>query len=231
MLGNLFPRVRESAPKPSRLSGESELAVLLLFWLPRARDGRQPTHSDTPFHPAPPRPRLLPLRRPDARLAGAAAVFPRPEPSAAGAPSQSVPQESAPGQGTRKPLQTRPLEGPGPRSRPRGGDPVGAESHSGLRAALRKAAGGPSVPARVPAVRAAPSSPTGAAGLSRLERSGSAQRRALVFSLGAGRGGGSGHALPNPLPAHKHTLTLRAWAVWALALQVRLSWDPGTREP
>lgn len=106
--------------------------------------------------PSVPHPGLLAFRSPDARPAGAVAVFPRPEPSAAGAPSQSAPQDSAPGQGTRRPVPPWALDGPGNRPRPRGGDPAGATGHAGLRGALRKAAVGPSVPARVPVARAAP---------------------------------------------------------------------------
>ena len=56
----------------------------------------------SPLPPLPPGPSSL--WSPDPLQAGAAAAFPCPDFSAAGALSWSAPQESAPGRGTRKPL-------------------------------------------------------------------------------------------------------------------------------
>lgn len=86
--------------------------------------------------------------------------FSRPNFSAVSALSQSAPQESEPGHGTRKPLQIRPREGPCTFSWPRWGDQVVAECGSGLQGLLSKGAVGPSVPELIPAARTSLFSPT-----------------------------------------------------------------------
>lgn len=192
---DLLPGARDCAPGPPISQGRGSLPSFSSSGCP----GPGMAASRPLRHPLPPSttpPRLLPPRSPDARPAGAAAVFPRPDPSAAAAPSQPAPRESAPGRGTREPLQTRPLRALAIISASRGG-PMGGE--------LRPAQPRWDPPSRLGPPRRAP---LPASQFERRDELPELQwlraEKAPDRFLGSGKGGRSG-------PAPKRTLTLQAW--------------------
>lgn len=217
---DLLPGARDCAPGPPISQGEGACRPFPL--LAAQGQGWPPADpSDTHFHPAPPLPGSF---LPGVRTPGQPAprLFFR-----VPIPLQPLLHPSLRrgrvrrGGGPGSPFKLDP-SGPWPSSRPRGAARWAASCAPHSRGGTLRPGSGPRGARR--SLR-----PSLSGGMSCRSSSGSAQRRPLIVSWGAGRGGGP-VLLPNAR-SHSRPGETDLPAVGALALRVRLPSDPGTGEP